>query len=42
MVVSLLLCLIMALALIPTAAFATDDVPDATDEVAVQDGWNGV
>ena len=44
-VVSLLLCLIMALSLIPTAAFATDDVPDAnntpdvqaaTDEVAVQ------
>lgn len=44
-VVSLLLCLIMALSLIPTAAFATEGVPDAnntpdvqaaTDEVAVQ------
>ncbi len=44
-VVSLLLCLIMALSLIPTAAFATDDVPDAdiapADEVQVQAAATG-
>ena len=48
-IVSLLLCLIMALSLIPTTAFATEvpnadstsEVQAATNEIVVQDGWNG-
>lgn len=48
-IVSLLLCLIMALSLIPTTAFATevpnaDNTPEvqaATNKIAVQGGWNG-